>query len=396
MDLTHWPKSSKELKVLKSIYCHQNISRPELKQETEIKGSTLYKIIDYLISKEIIQITGLTQNHFSGRRPELLQLRCDDNYVFSFVLKRTEYHLAIVSLSHKILAMRSFPIEKDLTPNLLVAHTRDTFCEMCTEIDISLSNIFALGLALVGPLDFGHGMLLGPTYFAASNWKNIPLVSMFEESFHIPIVFDTLARACLWGTYIPKFYKHYANIAYFTIGAGIGSGLLLHESIIENKDSIFDGLAHMTMEIGGRKCICGEYGCLEAYATTAQIPNILKREMAIGHNSSLQGIDDITFDLIALEASAGDPLCRNVLRECGIILAKAILNLLRIFHLEAIILGGEIIEKSDFFYQVVYEYIRKRVETLTIFKQEEETALALKGIAVKSILPLFDNAVFDE
>ena len=392
MNLHQWPKNVREQEVLKSIYCHKEISRPELKQELGIKGATLYKIIDQLVAQNIVKISGLTQNHASGRRPEVLKLECNDNYIFSFALKRTEYHLAILSLAHETLIRRSFQIEKNLTPDSLVSHVYDTFLIMCRETGISLSNVAALGMALVGPLDVSQELVLGPTHFAAANWKNVPLVDMFRNAFHTPVVFDTLARACLRGSYIPRLYKHYKNMAYFTIGAGIGSGFLLQENIVENKDSIFDGLAHMTMEIGGRKCICGEYGCLEAYATTLEIPKILEREMAVGHNSSLQGRDDITFDLIAAEADAGDQLCRNVLMESGIILAKAILNLLRLFHLEAIILGGEIIEKSDFFYQTVCRQIYAKVSSLMIFKQDDENEIMLKGIAIKAVLPFFSDA----
>lgn len=393
MNIYQWPKNRREQEVLKSIYCHKEISRPELKQELGIKGATLYKIIDQLVAQDIVKISGLTQNHASGRRPEVLQLQCNDNYIFSFALKRTEYHLALISLAHETLIRHSFQIEKNLTPEFLVSHVHRIFLNMCEETGIPLSGVAALGLALVGPLDVSQEMLLGPTHFAAANWKNVPLVSMFRNTFQMPVIFDTLARACLWGSYIPGHYKHYKNMAYFTIGAGIGSGFLLQETIVENKDSIFDGLAHMTLEIGGRKCICGEYGCLEAYSTTLEIPKILEREMAIGHVSSLQGRDDINFDLIASEADAGDQLCRNVLMESGIILAKAILNLLRLFHLEAIILGGEIIEKSDYFYQIVCNHIHAKVSSLIIFKQEDENEIMLKGIAVKSVLPFFTDSI---
>ena len=93
MNLHQWPKNVREQEVLKSIYCHKEISRPELKQELGIKGATLYKIIDQLVAQNIVKISGLTQNHASGRRPEVLKLECNDNYIFSFALKRTEYHL---------------------------------------------------------------------------------------------------------------------------------------------------------------------------------------------------------------------------------------------------------------------------------------------------------------
>ncbi|MDU4977235.1 MAG: hypothetical protein E6X19_31470, partial [Hungatella hathewayi] len=103
MNLHQWPKNVREQEVLKSIYCHKEISRPELKQELGIKGATLYKIIDQLVAQNIVKISGLTQNHASGRRPEVLKLECNDNYIFSFALKRTEYHLAILSLAHETL-----------------------------------------------------------------------------------------------------------------------------------------------------------------------------------------------------------------------------------------------------------------------------------------------------
>lgn len=391
MNINNWPKGSRERSIFKNVYCHKAISRPELKNELSMKGATLYKLIDRLVEEDYLQIIGVNQHHAAGRRPEIIQLQQKGNCVFAFALKRNEYHVALVNLGHEIMIHRSFDIQRDLTPEQLVAHAHSQLNSMCRDTDTPLSDVAAVGLALVGPLDFGRRLQLGPTHFSASNWQNVPIVDLFEKEFGLEVVFDTLARACLWGSYIPHLYKHYKNMAYFTVGVGIGSGFLLQENVIENKDSIFDGLAHMTMEIGGRKCICGEYGCLEAYATTLEIPRILKRELAIGHPSVLKITDTITFDVIANQAEAGDPLCRNVLMESGIIFAKAILNLLRLFQLEAIIIGGELIEKSDYFYQVVCDHIHSKVSSLIIYKQEDENEILLKGIAVKSILPFFSG-----
>lgn len=391
MNIKDWPKGRREQAIFKSVYCHKTISRPELKNELTMKGATLYKTIDHLVEDGYLQIAGLTKHHSAGRRPEIISLPPDGGYLFSFALKRTEYHIALVDLTHTIISRRSFAVTPSLSPEEMVRHVYQEMIAICRDCQIDVSEIAAVGLALVGPLDFGQGLLLGPTHFSANNWSNVPIVRLFEDQFGLPVVFDTLARACLWGCYIPQLYKHYKDMAYFTVGMGIGSGFLLQENVIENKDNILDGLAHMTMEIGGRKCICGEYGCLEAYATTLEIPQMFKRELAIGHPSILQDLDNITFDMIAEGADLGDALCQSILTESGIIFAKAILNLLRLFHLEAIIIGGEIIEKSDYFFRVVCDHIHHKVGTLTIIKQMDENEILLKGIAVKTILPFFEG-----
>lgn len=387
-----WPSDKKKKTVLKSIYCCKRVSRPELGRELRMKTATLYRIIDDLISEQLVEIVGASEEGRVGRRAEVLGVNNRYNYVFSVALKRDSYALALVNLSHEIISKRSYPVLPELKPQDFVAHSYAEFEDMCGQLGIARQQVATLALALVGPLDFDRGVLLGSTYFAAKNWVNVPIFAMFEKQFKKKPVFDTLARAALWGSYIPDFYKQYKNIAYFIVGTGIGSGLILQGKVIENTNRIYDGVAHMTIEIGGRRCICGDYGCLEAYVTTMEIPRIFIWEMEVGHPTSLSELSvPPSFDTIANGVVEGDPLCIHVMRQSAVIFAKAVLNLLRMFDMEAVVIGGEIAEKSAFFYEVVKEYICAKSKTLSMFRQENEEDIILKGIAIKSILPYFEE-----
>src|SRR5205823_2624072 len=52
-----------------------------------------------------------------------------------------------------------------------------------------------------------------------------------------------------------------------TIGTGIGGGIVLGGQVYRGASDIAGEIGHMTIDSTGRLCKCGNYGCLEAYAS---------------------------------------------------------------------------------------------------------------------------------
>ena len=56
-----------------------------------------------------------------------------------------------------------------------------------------------------------------------------------------------------------------------TIGTGIGGGLILDGQLYHGSADVAGEIGHATIDITGRRCKCGNYGCLEAYASGPSI-----------------------------------------------------------------------------------------------------------------------------
>jgi len=151
------------------------------------------------------------------------------------------------------------------------------------------------------------------------------------------------------------------TIVCFTLGTGVGSGVILNGELWRGIDGTGGEIGHMTIEpFGGARCNCGNTGCLEVYASATGVVRIARDALAQDSNSNLNSAAELTAHLIAQAAHDGDDLALNVFRRMGTYLGVASANLVNIFNPEVIIFGGGVSAAFDLFAAQVREEINNR------------------------------------
>jgi glucokinase len=118
------------------------------------------------------------------------------------------------------------------------------------------------------------------------------------------------------------------NVVGMTIGTGIGGGLILDGRLYHGSSDVAGEIGHTTIDVTGRRCKCGNYGCLEAYASGPSIAE-RAREAAVGENDSLlyQLVDGdltkLTAATVYEAAQRGDDVARDVVAEAEAAIEKA-------------------------------------------------------------------------
>ncbi len=302
-------------------------------------------------------------------------------------ISRTTFSCAVLDFSDRLLACRRHVIEPSLTPEQWVATVQADLATMCAQLGIAPTSLRGVGLAAVGPLDYKEGAMLGPLHFASPRWGRVSIKALAEQALGLPVLLDCNARAALMGHYRRDYYEKYRNLAYVTVGTGIGSGLILNRKLDSNSSVILDGLAHMIIDVDGRKCTCGEYGCLEAYVSTHAIVGQCVQAMRRGCFSSMGAyLDELHFSHVCQAAQEGDALAQEQLQQAATILAKGIVNYLRMVSLEAVILGGSLIEQLPAFFDTVCDLVSAKELGVALYKAQDEDASILHGIAGEVIL----------
>lgn len=143
--------------------------------------------------------------------------------------------------------------------------------------------------------------------------------------------------------------RPFSSLLHITLGTGVGSGLILADSLWTGADGLAAEFGHVTVEPDGRRCQCGNRGCLEQYASATAIAEYA-RELIIGGNESVlsrtctkspQAAD------VAAAARHGDPLALECFSRAGRYLGIACAAAVNMLNLDAIILGGGVSGSFD-------------------------------------------------
>lgn len=240
----------------------------------------------------------------------------------------------------------------------------------------------AIGLGAAGMIDVRKGVvLLSPNF---PDWQQVPLARSVSEQTGLPTFLDNDANAITYGEKWVGAGKDMNNFACLTLGTGVGSGLVLDGRLWYGSQGSGPEIGHMTIHPKGRRCKCGNRGCLETLASAGWL---VKMASKIKDRASLSSKD------LYLRALQGDPYCRGLFENLGEALGIAIASLIHILSLEGVVLGGGLSRAATIFLPSLEKEFKKRLTLVAPEKikirisrlQERSGVLGAAGIALERL-----------
>lgn len=124
----------------------------------------------------------------------------------------------------------------------------------------------AIGIGTPGPIDIETGVILSSANL--KNLQNVDLVSFIKETFHLPVYFNNDANCASLGEYYFGAGQKANCLVVFTLGTGLGCGLVIKGRIFNGYKGNGMEAGHITVIKDGALCGCGQRGCVEAYFST--------------------------------------------------------------------------------------------------------------------------------
>jgi glucokinase len=146
------------------------------------------------------------------------------------------------------------------------------------------------------------------------------------------------------------------NLFMFTLGTGVGGGLIYEGKVVRGSFDFATEIGHMIMRPGGEKCGCGQHGCLETYCsasyTAKRAMRALEESKKLRKKSSLgrifKGAGNVTAADIAQHANAGDKFAASVWDETCYVMALACINVCHFIDPQMIVLAGGMSQAGQF------------------------------------------------
>ena len=138
----------------------------------------------------------------------------------------------------------------------------------------------------------------------------------------------------------------------FTLGTGIGGGIVVDGKLLHGASDVAAEIGHITIETNGRRCGCGNDGCLEAYASGPAIARRTIEAIESGAESSIGAmvggaLDRISAQTVYDAAGAGDPLALEVVQDTAKYLGVGVANLINILNPEVVVICGGVTQAGD-------------------------------------------------
>ncbi|MET7330996.1 ROK family transcriptional regulator [Nonomuraea sp. NPDC005650] len=346
--------------VLNRIRAARTISRIELAAESGVTPATITQVVRELMDHGLVIEVG--RGASTGGKPRtLLQLNPRARYAVGVLFERNTCVVVLVDLTGRPVARTSFPGTALLPPGqglMLVASRVNALLDTS---GVDRGKVLGVGLATYGPQDRRAGVLL--THQPTAEWFGYPVAPRLSEILGLPVLLDNDAAAAAIGEYwlgaveTPAFGCVY-------MASGIGGGVVVDGRLYRGSSSNGVEIGHITVDLDGGPCGCGNYGCLGNYADPTAVIRQALEASRLGRRLGLDPADtDVmaAFGRIATAAQAGDPEARGLIERSARHLGTAAVTMTSLFDLDTIVLAGPSLAAAGPIYQsVVQEEVRRR------------------------------------
>ncbi|MGQ0764205.1 MAG: ROK family protein [Gemmatimonadota bacterium] len=224
------------------------------------------------------------------------------------------------------------------------------------------SSCMGVGIGAPGPLDRERGIVITTPNLG---WSNFPLRSVIEERVGLRSTLDNDANCATLGEWWLGAARGANNVVGMTIGTGIGGGLILNGRLYHGASDVAGEIGHTTIDMTGRRCKCGNYGCLEAYASGPSIAERAREALAGDDSSRLHelvggNLEKLTAATVYEAAKLGDEIALEVVRETARFLGTGLANLLNLFNPDVVVIAGGVTQAGAALFEPLNREMRRR------------------------------------
>jgi glucokinase len=263
--------------------------------------------------------------------------------------------------------MRSIPTHSeqgsDVVVDRIVGAIEGVILDTIAETNAARKDFVGIGMGAPGPLDRERGIVV-----VAPNlgWRDFPLRDLVSGRLGLPVTLDNDANCATVGEWWQGAARGGRTVVGFTIGTGIGGGVIIDGSLFHGASDVAGEVGHTTIELNGRYCKCGNYGCLEAYASGPAIATrareVLVREESASALPSMVGgqLDLITAQTVYDAAKQGDAVAQEIVRDTARYLGAGIASLLNILNPDTVVVAGGVTAAGDTLFVPLRAEVRRR------------------------------------
>jgi glucokinase len=256
-----------------------------------------------------------------------------------------------------------------LTLGAEVSRGRDfVINEMCKAIETlrtrcnGQGELAGIGIGVPGFIDMAAGMVMESPNLP--DWTSFPVREVIEKRLGAKVILENDANSAAMGEKWLGAAREYEHMAMYTLGTGVGGGLVFNGRLWHGMTGMAGELGHFNVYSDGHPCGCGSRGCLEQYASATAVVRMAREAIARSESTELERLShdpaQFTARSIYNLAVQGDAGAKRVFENVGRALGIGIGSMVNALNLPIYVIGGGVSSAWDAFAPAMFEEMKFR------------------------------------
>ncbi len=379
--------------VMRLIHKLGICSRAEVAKRSGLTKASITGITQQLIDAGVVKEVGLIDGA-KGRRSIGLALCLEHYLCIGIRLTRKDVRGGLFDVAGEIYADEQRQIPVNATPEDAMALMKDIIEKLLKKGDGR--KVLGIGLAVPGPVIYDEDKIAFMSAFPG--WENISIKKELFAAFGIPVLLEHDGVCFAMSEWWDRDSQDYRLMVCVLAGQGVGAGIVEGGRPIRGALGCAGELGHMSLDVHGPRCDCGNFGCLEKYASTLALEKRMAEALESRPQHPLHGRAPGYREILGA-VRAGDPLATELFTEASTYLGYGIVSLINLLNPDIVVVTDSLAECDELMREVLERTIRSRLSenifsrTKLVVKPSSEY-LAMQA-ATSLIVDLFLSSPID-
>lgn len=342
--------------VLRYLINHGVASRADMAKETGLTAASISKITSTLLHMEVLQETDAFGGS-RGRKAIGLSINPNRFKVIGVNFTRRTFSVGVFDLGGSLFDGHTEVISPTQGGIQCLRQIRSVIREFIAKYP----EIAAIGMAVPGPyLKKEHRISVMTN---APEWQTVDFENEMQNILGRPVFFEHDANAAAMAEwYYNTDCTDKSTLAYFMMDDGVGAGVVQGGMVFDGHKGYAGEIGHISIDVNGPKCQCGNCGCLELYCSAIEFVKEAKRGLAAHPQSSLSHLYDFDELDVFSAAKAGDAYAMELVDRTGFCLGCGIINIIYAYSPSCVVLGGRMSGGGSLMMKSILRTVRKRLK----------------------------------
>ncbi|WP_020619652.1 ROK family transcriptional regulator [Paenibacillus daejeonensis] len=345
--------------VLDAIVKKAPLSRANISELTGLNKATVSSLVQDLIDANLVLEIGMGQSS-GGRKPVMLIFNRTAGYAVGIDLGVNYIRGVLTDLEGGVIFEAEVALHRHALEHVLPELYR-LIESLMAQSPESPYGVVGIGIGVPGIVDESGTILFAPNL----KWKQVELEHLVSDRYDLPVFIDNEANAGAQGEQKYGAGRGIAHQIYVSVGIGIGTGIILNKELYKGASGFSGELGHLSIDLAGKPCSCGNLGCWELYASEHAL---LEMAAPLGYGSLRELIQ---------AADQGDEAAQELFRRIGADLGVGLANVVNVFNPEVVIIGNRMSLAQRWIEDSVRDTVTKR--TLSYHRKELRILFAELG-----------------